>query len=360
MRRNEIIEGCISIRQALKECNIQELIQIIFKEGKGDRVTEQTMAAFLSSINKYSLAASKYNKAAKQLARILGINKLENPETWAKLTIISPESVTFMRRINYDIEFAISHLPKIIDMLQPDIYNIIKEQTATGEIKFEGKALLSVIILEEKNRISSPQRLKEVLDSIILLYDACSIIINEPSTDLCVIACDSGSDKSFDFLGLAKTIECIKQVILDLWDRVVFFREHQLSQRINLVAQALPIIDKIGELEKQEKIGPEMAEILRRKVSDGASKFLSSGAIIPDIETRSTFNPRVLMAPEPKLLAHPLETTPEAGDMVYENMEEKYTGKMELENLDVEEQKILKGLLEKAKKGGQDKKENEE
>ena len=64
------------------------------------------------------------------------------------------------------------------------------------------------------------------------------------STHFRVIACDSGSDKSFDFLGVATVIECVKELILSLWNRVIYFSEYRMSERIKLVAEALPVIEK--------------------------------------------------------------------------------------------------------------------
>jgi hypothetical protein len=86
---------------------------------------------------------------------------------------------------------------------------------------------------------------------------------------------------------------------------VVFYREHKLSERIDLIAKSLPIIDQIGALQTENKIGPEQAEILRRKVISGVCNFISAGAIIPEFEHRSNHSPRLLMTPEQKLLTSP-------------------------------------------------------
>ena len=120
-----------------------------------------------------------------------------------------------------------------------------------------------------------------------------------------LLACDSGSDKSFDFLGLAKLVEMVKEIILSLWDRVVFFREKQMGERIDLIAKSLPVIERIVEMEKLNHLAPEQAEILRRNIVSGVEKFIQAGAIIPEVESHSRYNPRQLMAPEPKLLAMP-------------------------------------------------------
>ena len=117
-------------------------------------------------------------------------------------------------------------------------------------------------------------------------------------------------------MGAASIIESLKEVLLKLWDKAVFFREIQTSNRLELIAQALPIIDRIGDLEVEKKLSPEQAELLRRKVADGAGKFLRVGATIPEMAAVSSHDPRRLMAPELKQLAAPAEVgdSDEAGN----------------------------------------------
>lgn len=95
---------------------------------------------------------------------------------------------------------------------------------------------------------------------------------------------------------------------------MVFFREQKLGAKLELVAGKLPIIEKISEMEKAGQLEPEQAEILRRDIGLGAEKFISAGAIIPEIENHSHFNPRQLMSPEPKLLAMPSTPAPQSNE----------------------------------------------
>ena len=87
-----------------------------------------------------------------------------------------------------------------------------------------------------------------------------------------------------------------------MWDRVVFFRELQVQQRIRLVAEALPILERVSETERDQKIGPEQAAILRGQITTGVAKIASSGAVIPEMEATAHHEPRRLLAPQQKLL----------------------------------------------------------
>jgi hypothetical protein len=172
---------------------------------------------------------------------------------------------------------------------------------------FPGKSVLSVIIIEQPKQYSTPERLTLILQAVSDLFAACSVLQGQPDSRLSVIGCDSGSDKSFDFLGAAKVIECVKEVILSLWDRIVFYRERKVENRLDLIAQSLPILDQINEMHQKGSLGAEQTEILRRQIVKACTDFVSTGALIPEISAKSFLEPRAILAPEPKLLSAPGE-----------------------------------------------------
>src|SRR5436853_418052 len=77
--------------------------------------------------------------------------------------------------------------------------------------------ILTVIIPAVGDERSSPARLIAVLESIQVFYETYALITDTPAGHLAVVGCDSGSDTSFDFLGVAKVIESVKDFILSMW-----------------------------------------------------------------------------------------------------------------------------------------------
>jgi hypothetical protein len=132
-----------------------------------------------------------------------------------------------------------------------------------------------------------------------------SEVLVTPNNNLSVVACDSGSDKCIDFMGIAKSMHEVKDIILQVWDRVVFHRENKIGKQLDNLTKALPILEKLNAMEKEGALGPEKAELLRRKLSEGVLGFVEAGAIITEINTRATLEPRKIMAPERKLLVGP-------------------------------------------------------
>jgi len=297
----------------------------------------QSIINLLEALKNYSILASRFDAPARDIARIFSLDKLEDPETWTLAAMEGRLPVTLRRAVDVVVE----HVPRIVELFQPEALR----HAERGDLTL-GTAVLSVIVIEDKNRFSSPTRLVEVLQSVDELYEACAEIEGLPGSKLSVVSCDAGSDKAFDFLGAAKIIECVKELILSLWDRVVFFREKQLSQRIELIGNALPIMDRIGSLERDQKIGKEQAELLRRKILTGVGKFIESGAMIPEIQDRSSYNPRLLMAPEPKLLVSAPRDVVE--DEKSDREHHEFQLNRNLEMLDEAERTQLLQLLQKA------------
>jgi hypothetical protein len=287
MRRTELIDG---VKTILERSGSKE------DDGRGNN------SDVLIALNGYAIDASKFGETERKIASILKIEILTDARRWLNFSIRTPMAHELWMLVGQAERF----LPTIMNLIEQDYVETMKHDPGKAPAVFQGKALLSVIILEEKDKYSNPKRVIETLEAVQLLYESVAILNDQKNEQqMVLLACDSGSDKSFDLLGIAKLVEAVKEIILSLWDRVVFFREQKMGAKLELVANSLPIIEKISEMQKAGHLEPEQAEILRRNISLGAQKFINAGATIPEIEGHSHFNPRQLMSPEPKLLAMP-------------------------------------------------------
>ncbi len=203
------------------------------------------------------------------------------------------------------MRFATQYLPRVTGLLsQAGIPSV--DAARRGDGARTGTDVLTVQVIESPRRFSTPTRLATLLDSLDLIYGACAMLEGAEPGGLSVIACDSGSDKTFELMGAAPVIAAMRAVVLSIWDRVVFYRELPAAQRYRLAAESLPMLDVVRERAQQGQMAPEQAELLRRRIVEGAGKFLVAGATIPELQERAYANPRTLMAPAPKLLAPPL------------------------------------------------------
>ncbi len=339
MRRSELIEGARNVLLALDRSNLVKLLETTLRRDAGGKTINNEI---LGALNRYSIEASKFNKVEKQIATILHLDLILQVERWLEVAAQSPMTYEIRAIVTQAVEF----LPKFLNLVTQDHVEVMKHDPSNAPTELQGKALISVILIEENGKFSSPKRVIETLEAVQLLYESVAILQNhQTEQQLILLACDSGSDKSFDLLGIAKLVEAVKEIILSLWDRVVFYREKKLDAKLGLIAQTLPIIEKISQMEKAGHLEREQAGVLRKNIGLGAEKFLNAGAIIPEVEKHSSFNPRQLMAPEPKLLAVQSEPTPQSPE---ENaVRQQDAG----EELNAEERAELEKFFKEMKKG---------
>jgi hypothetical protein len=98
------------------------------------------------------------------------------------------------------LQFVMLYLGKLTDLIKPDAIKSLEQRSNKSD------EILSVIVIENENQHSKPERLSEALMSISLLYGVVADLEGINQNTLSVITCDSGSDKSFDFLGAAKAV----------------------------------------------------------------------------------------------------------------------------------------------------------
>ena len=93
-------------------------------------------------------------------------------------------------------------------------------------------------------------------------------------------------------------IGAVKELVLSIWERVIFYRNRNLQERISLLTHSLPALDIITEYEMSGQFSTTEGELTRNALIDGVKKFLSSGAVIQEIRERIPFDERSLMALE--------------------------------------------------------------
>lgn len=348
MRRETLFNAVKKIVEDLKNSGILEMFERGMEELHGRPPNKEARTGWVSFevFQKYSLATSSYSDVEFKVLQIINLEELSTPLFWSKLSDGDPH-IIFSKQNN--IRFALNHLPQILHLMEQDYVESFKNPSTKVPQQLAGKSLLTVLLVEDQGQFSSPLRLVYILKAITSLYSVVATIEGEGEGELAVLACDSGSDKSFDFLGLAKLMEEVRIIILSIWDRRVFHRHLHVSQCMNLIAESLPIIQKIHDLKESGALGPEQAEILKRKAIEGATEYLESGALISEMDGHAIQSPRMLMRPEPKLL-----TGPQAQEADCElSSEENDTDSSGSSDMSPEEIAELERLVNKAKSNAQ-------
>lgn len=304
MRRLDLVMAAKKVESLLARLHLFELARRAMLGAPEGGNLHNTLAAF----REYTLAVSEFGESERQLLRSLQLESLEEPETWAgfldagKATRASPEA---MGNLAGSLHRAVEVLPMIVTLLDTEALRLasaVRASSADGA----GEDLLSVVVLEDERVRSTPERLIAVFESVAAFYEVAAVLHGDSGARLSVVGCDSGSDKSFDFLGVANLMQEVREIVISLWDRVVFFRERQMAARVELIANSVPILERIESLKGNGALSPEQAEILKRKVIEGSAKFIESGSTIPELYQLSSVSVRQLVQPAPRLLSGPV------------------------------------------------------
>jgi hypothetical protein len=256
------------------------------------------LSQVLDVLNKYSIEYNNFSDKMKYIVSCMGLGDLHNPTFWS--TLIFTEDISMISKLNVSLRFLSDNLPKILLLLENEAIKLSNNENINPEFD-----VITLVLPEEKDMFSSAKRVTEAISAVIDLYEVCIAIEQMEESELSLISADSGSDKSFDLLGATKVVECVKDLILKIWDKVVYHRNDRVNANVESLLKALPAYEKIKELEETKAMSPEKAELLRRSLTKSINGILMSGIVIPEMEDNCTFSPQKLMAPEPKLLISP-------------------------------------------------------
>lgn len=356
MLRNELIEAVRQVTTALRETELGDLLDVSSRRSSRENALPQDLLrSLLSALKAYSLRAQNFNNAARHLTKIMEIDRLEDPRVWAE--ILAPagndKNIPISFRLTRAISFTLQQLPKIIALLERD--QIISARKPGGDDGNNAESLnvISLVVVENDEHVSTVQRIVTALHSVELIYNACAVINNREVEKLSLITCDSGSDKIFDLVGASDIIVCVKELISEMYGNIVYFRERKLQMKQELAMRNISLLEKVHTLQETNTIGPEQAEVLKRQLVQGISGLIDTGVITTEIQARTQINPRQLVAPSPKLLSVSRvgETAQEhsvEGESIDEQMKSAQVSSATTNNgLTAEEAAILRRLVAK-------------
>lgn len=297
MQRRDIVLAIQEVSEAIESSG---LIQVL-KSDRADKGGRDDTSAGLKVLRDYSLAASRYSPAARALTKIFKLESIEEPEVWLQLLgNPTPAKVQLSRTV----ATIRTEMPKILALLHQDTV----EANDSDQPKAQSALPLSsvrITFVENDGQFSTVQRLVEGLSACQEIYDGLQRLNGDSSVPLAIGAIDSGSDKSFDLFGAAALMKEFRELVVSLWGLVVFHREQKLGRRLELLAAALPILERVTALEQSSRLGREEAQIIRNCFVEGTKKFVAAGVLTDDLSQHATHSPRTLLAPEPKLLTGP-------------------------------------------------------
>jgi hypothetical protein len=270
---------------------------------------------------------SSYSETENYILNIFNVFPLTQPSTWQPYFTIS--DIGFLYSNYNHLRTFREFLPKIVTLLEREYNGERREK----EDAAEGVSIQTVILSEEGSGLSSPKRITELLHSISQIYDVIAEMEGVSGNSLAIVGMDSGSEKSFDFLGLAKIMQELRETLQWAYNIVVFHKQNVTVRNLQVAGETLSVVAKIAKLEADKAISSEDALRMRHGLFTGLEKFSETGAYIPEMNSERQ-SPALVMRPQPRLLTAPPEeiireanqasTSSEAGAAV-EIIEEQFT-----------------------------------
>jgi hypothetical protein len=288
MRRVEIVQATQNVAEALLSSHVMGAL------ARMD--TTELVCAHADWVAR----RQSFGPPEERVIAALGLSQLDDPQFWAKTLSDGanedPQLLGPISEMHRHARFAQDELPKLIGSL------LVRESEAAGSGE------LTVLVVEDEVA-STPARLALVLNAINTLYCACAQAHSKPDSEVSVVACDSGGDKSFDFVGDAEVMGTVKDILRDFWDRVVFFREDKTDGRLTRIAESLPILDDVVRWKESGAMNATTADAVKAEIVESVTMFGQAGATVPEIQDLAAYDPREILRPKAGMLVTTKKST---------------------------------------------------
>ncbi len=295
MLRDQLIEGVHEVIDLLERSGFIRFI-VQSRDVSGPEV--------FAIMRNVIVAEQRLSIAGRQVVLALEMDDLFDPMFWAELTSDGKGRSDRVLMMRSRVRFVRAGLVSVINLLKRGTNEVEEISPDAEQLEISGKFKLT-LIFPEKNSPSAPKRISLAMDGVTEAYNAICFMRGLQDDSLALIACDSGSDKVFDFSGSGEVLKELKELILGAWDRVSFRRQRQLREDLAVISEALPVLAEIEKMKSSESISAEQAELLKRGIVGGIEKIIDAGAIVPEINKGQMIDIRMLASPSPKLLSGP-------------------------------------------------------
>jgi hypothetical protein len=305
MRREVFISATKRVVDALKGAEIQEALDGLVQHhrgpaGAGQRTGPESAKQIHSVMNSFARFRVYYNSFGDDEKFILGIFSLEELAAsifWTKAVVEPPDSVIAVRS---SVIFANHYLPKLM---------IALERTTDSKkvfIKTDKKDIpgerIEFLIKEDDSPTLTAKQFSEILAEVEALYHAITRVYALEAGELIVGSLDSGSEKSFEVFGIARSIQKFGEILLEAWDRVRFRSAQTVQINLKAALDGLSVLSEIATLEKKNVMQPEEAEALKRGIIRNIEHLFHNGVFTKEMETQKSVRPSELTVERKKLI----------------------------------------------------------
>ncbi|MGQ0674570.1 MAG: hypothetical protein ACT4N4_00525 [Rhodospirillales bacterium] len=248
-------------------------------------------------------AYKSFSDSEKKIFLELGLDDLKETKWWSSLFRLlndetrEREKLFAVRRVFHRCNLATEILPQLLRIFEQEVPNGVTEGPVSKQ-----RAYLTIVLPEPPELISSLRRVREMFKAVDQLYNALSTLREAKAEPLALVRCDSRSDQSFDFLGAKDIIMEMRLFVVELFDRLAFFKQRKLIANLDGISKSMSVLDDLKNAQDNGTISPEQAEILKRAIVGAADALLETGAITPEMVKAAAENRLELVKPGATLM----------------------------------------------------------
>lgn len=320
MKRNDLKNAIATVTADLTETNMSRTLSKVFRGVRNPRERDDistSIQTLIDTQSQYRKITASYGKTEIQLLQTLKIDRLLTDSFWSQVlsdifkysqgekTPVNSKTRNEIFTIHERVHLILHHLPPVIDLLERDYDSELAKSLTERESGYKNKDILRILILEDEGETTTPTTASKVLIAIEKIYDIFVSLDGKKHDKIDLVGLDSGSDKSFDFLGLASAVKEIRELILGAYDRHQANKSLPSKERLALVDDSLNSMERINVAVKAKKISKEDGNKFKKLISKNVDELFKAGGITEDVLNVTAPTPRQLMKPDRKMLTPP-------------------------------------------------------
>lgn len=307
MRRDRIIQAVNNLREALQACQIRDLLRAA-RSGQTTDTASRTQNILLA-YNVFTRHYQNFTDDEKELMALFGLGPLLEITFWSGL-IDSDQTVS--RKLLADVDVGayniIFIMPKLRELLTRD--NDRDELLFTDANGSEREMKRVRLLVAEKERsLTTPNLVTNILRSMDELYESLASLYGETRVALAVGAIDSGSAKSFDFFGATAIMSEIRNLLVNVWDRIKYSSEDNFRYQIEVAIMASGFIARVKESQMANLVNEEQGQRITRSVAKSIEMLFRCGAYTEEMDSPREVKASVYLTPKVPMIEFKTDDT---------------------------------------------------
>jgi hypothetical protein len=230
------------------------------------------------------------------------LTPLFEPQLWhAYLGSDKPDMMGQIHDVRSSLSLFVRCTPAVVKILARAGDEALSKDHKEGN---DGKAVTTILIKDKDVPELSVRHLSSILNDIETLYHTIAKIYGIDGGELVIGSMDSGSEKSFDVIGVASGISKLSSFLLECWNRVRFHSAEKAERNIKTASEGLDLMAKIQQNLEKRSIDETEAARLKKVVLKCVNNLFNNGVYTPEMELIVVVKPSQLPVERRKMIPY--------------------------------------------------------